>query len=78
MSVLSEGKIPDTSSPGNTIVSSQILLAMKKIIWLLAVVCFALTLHSCTPQSVEDVVSQACCGDDGDIPPYTPPGGGGG
>lgn len=51
---------------------------MKKLVWLLAVVCFALTFQSCTPQSIEEVVPQACCGDDGDIPPYTPPGGGGG
>jgi len=55
---------------------------MKKIILVLLTVFLNLGLYSCTPQAMSEEVknTQACCGDDGDLPPPPPPpyGGNGG
>lgn len=52
---------------------------MKKCMGFLALLCLFVSLQACTPQTIpESITPQACCGDDGDIPPVTtppPPGG---
>ncbi|MBT0607889.1 hypothetical protein [Aequorivita echinoideorum] len=48
---------------------------MKKIVFILCAVLLNMGLFSCTPQTLSEETknTQACCGDDGDLPPPPPP-----
>jgi len=48
---------------------------MKKIYIILFTVFLNMGLFSCTPQSITSDLqdTQACCGDDGELPPPPPP-----
>ncbi|WP_417856757.1 hypothetical protein [Xanthomarina gelatinilytica] len=47
---------------------------MKKIILILLVSCFYISMVSCTPEEVAESAKTAeCCGNEGDLPPPPPP-----
>ncbi|WP_243471542.1 hypothetical protein [Winogradskyella sp. MH6] len=47
---------------------------MKKISVILFTVFLNMAFFSCNPESITDeVIPQACCGEDGEIPPPPPP-----
>ena len=48
---------------------------MKKLTLILFAVSLNLTLYSCTPQAINDdgLLPQACCGNEGSVPPLPTP-----
>tara|TARA_R110002033_G_scaffold167528_1_gene206747 strand:- start:21268 stop:21438 length:171 start_codon:yes stop_codon:yes gene_type:complete len=47
---------------------------MKKVIYPIAILLIAMNFSSCNPESIIDQAEpQACCGEEGNIPPPPPP-----
>ncbi|WP_193392794.1 hypothetical protein [Aequorivita aquimaris] len=50
---------------------------MKKATFLIGILLFIIAISSCTPEArIDQAEPQSCCGDDGNLPPTPPIGGG--
>ncbi len=50
---------------------------MKKVTLLIGMLLFLISISSCTPEAaVDQTQPMSCCGDDGNLPPLPPNGGG--